>query len=304
LNGYTMNDISQSSGADRFGLALLLAVAAHGFLILGVSFEFPRPDSVKHHQRSLEILVVQNPRQSKPAEPADFLAQTSQEGSGTQEERARPRTAELPPPHTPPPATPEPPAAPAPEPPPAPPAKTVIAPQRSDRPAVSAAPPQRRDPSPTSEKHLPSLSQVLASSRREIHRLTAELDRKTELYAKQPRRKHISASTQEYKYAAYLEAWRRKVERIGNLNYPDEAKRRKLYGNLVLSVALQPDGSVEEIRLIRSSGHALLDDAAIRIVRLAAPFSPFPQQIRQETDILEITRTWQFLSNNRLFSQN
>ena len=117
-------------------------------------------------------------------------------------------------------------------------------------------------------------------------------------------RKHISASTQEYKYAAYLDAWRRKVERIGNLNYPDEAKRRKLYGNLVLSVALRPDGSVEEIRLTRSSGHALLDDAAIRIVRLAAPYAPFPKEIREETDLLEITRTWQFLSDNQLFSGN
>jgi protein TonB len=130
------------------------------------------------------------------------------------------------------------------------------------------------------------------------------LSRKRELYAKRPRRKHISASTQEYQYAAYLEAWRRKVERIGNLNYPDEAKRRKLYGNLVLSVALRADGSVEEIRLTRSSGQALLDDAAIRIVRLAAPYAPFPKEIREETDILEITRTWQFLSDNQLFSGN
>jgi protein TonB len=151
---------------------------------------------------------------------------------------------------------------------------------------------------------MPSLSQLLASTRQEAQRITAELDRKAEIYSQRPRRKHISARTQEYKYAAYLEAWRRKVERIGNLNYPDDAKRHKLYGHLVLTVTLSPDGTVDGIRLLRSSGHKLLDDAAIRIVRLAAPYAPFPKEIRAETDLLEITRTWQFLSSNRLFSEN
>jgi len=158
-------------------------------------------------------------------------------------------------------------------------------------------------PPPPQEKPLPSASELLAATRVEAARISAELERRTELHARRPRRKRISASTQEYKYAAYLEAWRRKVERIGNLNYPEEAKRQKLYGNLVLTVVLRPDGSVDGIRLARSSGHKLLDDEAARIVRLAAPFAPFPEEIRAETDILEITRTWQFLSNNQLFSQ-
>ncbi|MEJ2426591.1 MAG: energy transducer TonB, partial [Candidatus Thiodiazotropha sp.] len=136
-----------------------------------------------------------------------------------------------------------------------------------------------------------------------IARLTAELERKTQAYAKMPKRKAISASTKEYKYAAYLDAWRRKVERIGNLNYPDQARRDKLYGNLVLHVAVKSDGSVETIRVLHSSGHQLLDDAAVRIVRLAAPFSPFPNEIREETDILDITRTWQFLRSGQLFSE-
>ncbi|MEW8292588.1 MAG: energy transducer TonB, partial [Candidatus Thiodiazotropha endolucinida] len=104
-------------------------------------------------------------------------------------------------------------------------------------------------------------------------------------------------------YAAYLDAWRRKVERIGNLNYPDQAKRSRLYGNLVLHVAVKADGSVEQIKVLHSSGHKILDDAAVRIVRLAAPFSPFPNEIRKETDILDITRTWQFLRSGRLNSQ-
>jgi protein TonB len=146
-------------------------------------------------------------------------------------------------------------------------------------------------------------AQLFASKEREIAHLTAELQRKTSYYAKLPRRKAISASTKEYKYAAYLDAWRRKVERIGNLNYPDEAKRQRLYGNLILHVAVKKDGSVEQVRVLHSSGHKLLDDAAVRIVRLAAPFSPFPQEISDETDILDITRTWQFLRTNQLGSK-
>ena len=119
---------------------------------------------------------------------------------------------------------------------------------------------------------------------------------KSVAYAKLPRRKTISASTKEYKYAAYLDAWRRKIERIGTLNYPDEAKRNKLYGNLILHVAVRKDGSISQVRVMRSSGHQLLDDAAMRIVRLAAPYSPLPDNIAERVDILHITRTWRFES--------
>jgi protein TonB len=94
-----------------------------------------------------------------------------------------------------------------------------------------------------------------------------------------------------------MEAWRAKVERVGNLNYPDDARKRQLSGSLILDVALNPDGSVNQITVRQSSGHKILDDAADRIVRLAAPFAPFPDDIRAETDILHITRTWQFLHN-------
>ena len=154
------------------------------------------------------------------------------------------------------------------------------------------------------EKPRPKLSQLLASTQQEIDRLTAELDRRTVSASRQDRRKAVNASTQEYRYAAYLEAWRSKVEKIGNLNYPDEAKRKKLYGNLLMHVAVRADGSVERIRVVRSSGHKLLDDAAVRIVRMAAPFAPFPPEIRKEVDVLDITRTWQFLDGNTLFSSN
>ncbi len=108
------------------------------------------------------------------------------------------------------------------------------------------------------------------------------------------------ARTQEYVFAAYMDAWQRKVERIGNLNYPDEAKRHRLAGSLILQVDLNPDGTVRDVQLLRSSGEKILDDAAIRIVRLSAPYAPFTPAMREETDILQIIRTWQVLAGNRL----
>ena len=94
-----------------------------------------------------------------------------------------------------------------------------------------------------------------------------------------------------------MDAWRRKVEMVGNLNYPQEAKKLNLSGSLILDVALNKDGTINEITLRKSSGKKLLDDAAIRIVELAAPFAPFPMNIENQVDILHILRTWQFINN-------
>lgn len=150
------------------------------------------------------------------------------------------------------------------------------------------------DPQPeaTSAIELVSRSMAMAS-------LSAEIDRRLEEKAKRPRRDFISASTREYKYASYMEAWRAKVERIGNINYPDEARRNQLSGVLRMTVALNVDGTVNEITIDKSSGHKVLDDAAIHIVRLASPFAEFPENIRKDVDILHITRTWKFLHNQR-----
>jgi protein TonB len=128
----------------------------------------------------------------------------------------------------------------------------------------------------------------------QIASASAELQQRQQNYAKRKRHKYITASTQEYKYAAYQEAWRQKVERIGRLNYPEAARQRKLTGDLTMTVAIRADGSVASISLDRSSGYKLLDDAARRIVRLASPFAPLPDNIRAETDVLHITRTWIF----------
>jgi len=119
----------------------------------------------------------------------------------------------------------------------------------------------------------------------------------------QPREKYVSARTRESKYAAYIEKWRLLVERVGNLNYPEEAKRQRLKGALVLDVAISADGTISKIRVLDSSGFKILDDAAERIVHIASPFDRFPDAIKAELDTLHIVRTWEF-GKNRLTSTN
>ncbi len=165
--------------------------------------------------------------------------------------------------------------------------------------AASAEAHPKMGPAPQAR---PSAQELVAQTMR-IASLSAENNNARAAYAQRPRQKFISATTHEHKYAAYMEAWRSKVERIGNLNYPEQAKRDNLSGSLVLDVALNADGSVNNVALLRSSGHKALDEAAIDIVELAAPYAPFPDNIRKDTDILHITRTWQFLLDNSMSTQ-
>ncbi len=130
--------------------------------------------------------------------------------------------------------------------------------------------------------------------------LAARFDPELATGERVPRQKFISSRTREHKYASYMEAWRSQVEQVGNANYPDEARSRRLSGNLVLDVAIRADGSLAEVEVIRSSGQKVLDDAATRIVMMSAPFKPFPEEIRKEADVIHITRTWQFLHNSTL----
>lgn len=133
-------------------------------------------------------------------------------------------------------------------------------------------------------------------------RLEAQLAKNMDAYQKRPKRKFIGARVREYRFAAYVEAWRQKVEKVGNLNYPSAAKEQKLYGQLQLTVSIRADGSIEKIELNRSSGHKVLDEAAQRIVELAAPYAEFPAEVRQDTDIIDITRTWTFTREDTLSS--
>ncbi len=133
-------------------------------------------------------------------------------------------------------------------------------------------------------------------------RLQAQIDRRIDDYQKRPRKQFIGARASEYRFAQYEEEWRMKVERFGTLNYPPEA-RGKHYGNLRLTVTIRPDGSVESVTLDRSSGLKVLDRAAFRIVRMAAPYAAFPPEIRKDTDLLVITRTWFFSQGDTVRTQ-
>jgi len=142
----------------------------------------------------------------------------------------------------------------------------------------------------------------LAASALSLARMEAQIARQVEEYNQRPRRHFVGARAREVRYAQYVEDWRQKIERIGNLNYPTEARGR-LYGSLQVTVSIKSDGSLESVQIDRPSAYPLLDRAAERIVRLAAPFAAFPPDVRKDTDILVITRTWTFAPGDQLLSE-
>ena len=145
--------------------------------------------------------------------------------------------------------------------------------------------------------------EALLAASLEIDRLQAQIDKQQDEYQKRPKRKFIGARTKEYRFALYVESWRQKVERIGNMNYPEAAKAQKLYGQLRMTVSIRADGSLESVVIDQKSPHAVLNDAAKRIVELAAPYAVFPDDIKKDTDILSITRTWTFTQEDSLSTQ-
>lgn len=140
----------------------------------------------------------------------------------------------------------------------------------------------------------------LMESSAEIAKMEAQIAKQQQEYQKRPKRKAIGARSQEYQFAAYMEAWRLKVERIGNLNYPEAAKEKMLYGRLQMTVSIKSDGSLEKIEIRRSSGHPILDAAAKHIVEMGAPYAVFSDNMRKEADVIDITRTWTFTKDDSL----
>ncbi|MFN3593414.1 MAG: TonB family protein [Thiobacillaceae bacterium] len=179
-------------------------------------------------------------------------------------------------------------------------AQALIDRLKSDYAVAEARPehePKTQPPTPT------STPQDLAARSLEMARLAARIDQQWDAYQKRPRRMFVGARAVEFTFARYVEDWRLKVERIGNLNYPEAARRNKLYGSLVLTVSINADGTVESVQIDRSSGSRILDAAAVKIVEMAAPFAPFPEEMRAKVDILGITRTWTFTRSDQLISQ-
>ena len=148
----------------------------------------------------------------------------------------------------------------------------------------------------------PTSADIMSKSL-EIARLEAQISKDWDAYQKRPRRTFVGARAQEFRFARYIEDWRQKIERVGTLNYPEAAKNQKIYGSLQLTVSIKPDGSVDNIEINRSSGQKVLDEAARRIVQLAAPYAAFPSDIVKDTDILSITRTWTFTRADQLSTE-
>ncbi|MCD9028878.1 energy transducer TonB [Luteimonas sp. BDR2-5] len=279
----------QIDDGARLGATLVLSLLVHGMLVLGIGFAARDAAPVVP---TLDVILTETTSPLTQAQ-ADFLAQASNQGGGEHERSLRPREAQIG-------QLPQPESgvaamelrAQSPE---ArqPPQDRVVASSRGDTPMPPPDPSLQADPStlpPGPEK----IERDLAMAR-----LAAEIHLQSERYARRPKRKFVSASTQEYAYASYLRSWVDRVERVGNLNYPDEARRRRLAGELVISVAIRRDGSVERADIIKSSGTRLLDDAALRIAQLAEPYPPLPQT-DENVDVLHVTRTWNFLPGGEL----
>ncbi|MEN8204591.1 MAG: TonB family protein [Pseudomonadota bacterium] len=275
-------DTSPVTALDRIALTLFFALILHAMIILGITFglhDDPAPENVLP---TLDITVSN--RRTPPPDEADYLAQTSQEGGGNTSERVRPTQ-----------ATPE--QAPAVKPQQATPAPAQVI--TTD--AAEMKHHQKDKVIPDTEKPEVTATELIERSMEMIN-LNEQLNESMQAYAQRPRHIYVSARTQEYKYANYMREWVKKVERVGNLNYPDEARREGLSGKLIMDVTMQADGTVRNINIMRPSGHPIIDEAAIRIVNLAAPFAPFPSEIRKNADILHITRTWEFSTTNQLKS--
>jgi len=271
------------------------AIIVHALVVLGVTFSAPEPWTPDNEALALDVILVNKASPESPEE-ADFLAQANQQGGGTMEEKVRPRnpisgplpkdtTGEAPMPITPQ----------APQPTERTPAQVLTA--RDTTAALTNLTQEEETP----PEPLPDAAQLFQHSA-EVARLEAELAMEKEAYAKRPRRKFITANTREYEFAAYMQAWVQKVERIGTLNFPEQARQEELSGSLVLSVAINADGTVESIKVLNPSEYPVLDKAAIHIVELAGPYAPFPANINEKVDILHITRTWRFLQGMRFGS--
>jgi len=281
--------IETLTARDRLAFTLLVAAVLHAAVILGVGFAFP--EASRPAQRTLEVTVARFESEQRP-EDADFLAARDQQAAGRldePEERTVREPAPIPNPRVQPrPMPPPTEASPAPDPEPTP--RLVAERARPERAARTA------DTAPAREATDADASRALLAHARSLAGATdARRASQTQLDARGERVRRIStASTRSAVEAAYLQSWRRKVERIGNLNYPAEARRRDLEGDLRVLVEIAAGGALRKVRILESSGHPVLDRAVERIVRLAAPFMPLPEALRAETDILQIVRTWQF----------
>jgi len=301
----TLANIYISPALEQMFVAVFLSVVLHLVGIFGVNFVMPPLAS--RSSETLEVVLVQT-HSSHAREDANYLAQANQEGGGWSEKEGRPSTPTL---------------APFPDhnanrvttPAPAEVAAAVtqvdikqltsnvpsthsVAAQNNYVP-IEDVPDQGDSEQTTPESIDPIDTNQIAELHSSVASIQAEIDQKYESLAKKsPKEKWItSLNAKESKYATYLKNWQHKVEKIGTLNYPEEAKSRKIAGDLILDVAVNANGTIRRVEILRSSGKTILDNAALRIIHQVAPFPPFSAEMRKETDVLHITRTWEFVDS-------
>ncbi len=278
---------------DRFGLTFFLVSIFHGMVILGITFSIA-PSANSKTPPALDIILVQT-QSPNEVEDADYLAQISQQGGGNAAEKARPRELFS--------------------------AATLsdqsgftkqsqtqqsqkqkqneqlaLLTQDNARHLINT---QQTKPNTTSEDDR-TINEFNTVRNAQTARPAAEISNTIEQQASIERTRYLNSSTKAFTPALYMHEWIKRVERVGNLNYPDQARREKLSGTLILDVVIRADGKLLKTDLRQSSGHQVLDDAAKRIVRLAAPFSAFPKKLRQEADVIHITRSWEFSNNSQI----
>ncbi len=277
---------------QRLTFAALFSLAVHGFVLFGIGFVLPDAGKLHSINHPLEVVLVNSKSRDRPND-ATAYAQSNLDGGGNVEDEKHAKTPfpvlgdarRFTPEQT---------------------AqrlrqleqetKRLLTRQKSDFRVAQNKTQQQQASSGADGRDLVQRSL-------EIARLEAQISKSMDMYEKMPKRKFIGARTQEYRYAQYVEDWRAKVERIGNMNYPEAARRQHIFGRLTLTVSIRADGTVESIEINHSSGQRILDASAMRIVKLAEPYPPFPPDIRKETDVLSITRTWLFTSTDRLESE-
>ncbi len=294
MNSQTINPVSVTQ-SDRMSLTIFFALAIHAILILGISFDLM--DNSSDVITTMEVTLVHQ-RSIEAPEEADYLAQANQLGGGTQQEKSRPSS-----PFSNPLPTLEEGYAPnsrrAMSPPP-----VKKAQKQTEIMSVEQST-QRTNSQKLKEETSINIKSLTAAQlferSQQVAKLSAEINKLKTAYQQTPKHTWVhGANAKQYRFASYMDAWRTKVERIGNLNYPAVVTRKKLTGSLLLDVAINPDGSIHSTRITRSSGFPELDQAALRIVNMSAPFPPLTKDILKDTDILHIPRVWRFQQGSRL----
>ncbi len=275
-------------------VAIGISVAVHA-VVLAIHFKPFQAKKTDDKGPPIEVALVNAKTVARPTK-ADVLAQANLDGGGNTDENRRAKT---PLPVLPKPAADQ---------------QIAVATQRVEEleektrellTALKSIPVPQPQQAPT-EVHektdLPTASELMQRTL-ESMRLEAQIAKDMDAYQKRPKRRFVGARAEEYRFARYVEDWRLKIERVGNMNYPEAARQQKLYGSLLLSVSIRSDGTLENVEIVRTSGSRILDAAAVKIVQMSGPFAPFPPDVKRDTDVLAITRTWTFTKADSLESK-